>query len=187
MASLDYFVAPNISRSVMKQATVREEDVLPDRMDLQKVAQLLAQGSRSPGGRFQLYHAVKGAMDKTAADIASLRYRLEFGARELVKTAEQAIKEGASVAEIARVMLGDSPDEATIEVAENTLSKIGAELDPARIPWGREITPDHPLRLQTDGLAKIANQLIERFHTHSELESQFAEISRKVRVDSELA
>lgn len=182
MASLDYFTAPIKDRpGAVKQAALTEEDVLPDKMGLQKVAQMMAQGSRSPGGHARLYHMVKGAMDKTGADMASLRYQLETGARELVKTAEQAIKEGASAAEVARAMLGNQPDEATVEVVQETLGKIGAAVDPESIPWGREVTPGHPLRVQTERLAKAASALVDKTRIHGELSSQFAEVAQAVR------
>jgi hypothetical protein len=181
MPSLDYFTAPTADRPIVKRANVDEADVFPDRAPLQKVAEMVAQGSRSPGGRLQVYHSVKGAMDKTGADLASMRYRLERGAATLVGLAEQAVKEGADPASVARVMLGDQPDQTTVEIVDLTLRKMGARVEPDLIPWGREITPNHPLRVKTAELAGCAQGIVERTRTHQELKSQLDAISAVLR------
>lgn len=181
MPSLDYSMAPIPDRVAVKQADLSEDDVLPERMGLEKVARMMARESRSPGGQARLYHMVKGAMDKTGADVASLRFRLERGAVDLVKLAEQAIKEGATAPELARVMLGDQADEATVEIVQGTFDKIGVAIDPDSIPWGREPAPGHPLREKTASLAKIAIDLVDRLRTHGELRQRYDEIAGLVR------
>lgn len=182
MASNDYRRAPLRDLPPLeKQAELEASDVLLEFMGLDKRASLIAQGSRNPGGRLNLYHTVKAAMDKTAADTASLRFQLEKGAHELVKLARQAVVEGAPATDVARVLLGNQPDELATDIAQRTLSKLGLQVDPNRIPWGREITPGHPLREKAASVATLARGLLQSLETHQELSSCFAEVSRRMK------
>lgn len=162
---------------------VTEGDIYLDKMPPAKVAEVLGRAWRSPGGHVALYHTLKSASDNGRQDVGARRARLTHLADDLSKLASQALKEGHTPAEVARVMLdklGEGVQDRWL-VAKATLSKIGAEIpDPRSLPWGRTATPQHELTVKTAEMIRIAQEVQEMSTQLAAVDRELAEVRRRL-------
>jgi len=187
MSALDYRIPPQKPRQAFKTAAVSREDVIPGEMPIHKVAEMLGSGSATPGGQAYLYHTLRGAMQKVAVDISSIEFRMQKAAYDLTTAVEQAIQEGHTPGEVARVMLfgkeaSEGKEAETVaDVVRLVMQKIGVELNPESIPWGARPTDNHPLQVKTAELVELSLELEKKTAAHDSLSGEFNRIAALLR------
>jgi hypothetical protein len=130
---------------------------------------------------------VKAASDRVTQDFNALRYRFTEEARALEKMAYEAINEGFTPEEIARVVMAKLAGAPTNEegkkyeyVATHVLTKIGKDVRADRIPWGKEPATGHPITKAADHLVKVATEFEAKFTEMEDLNEALVYVTKKL-------
>lgn len=179
-AGLDFLVAPSTPTGEMSKAA--------------SAAPRKAHLFNTNGGRMYVYEQVKTAAEAAAQDVAGLTARLAESADTLVKLASEAMKEGYTPPQIARVMWGrpkptveemrEHTKQAAWQAVVTTMAKLGQNIKLSSIPWDRTPAKFHPLTIATGLFAKTAVDLWKKTAEADELQAMLAIVRRKMEVQS---